>query len=165
MILIMKYNTFVLFHKIKKNILNTKKYIMSEQNLNNNTKHILTNRLYFRAWNEELKLMSKPFTFGQVLNFNDKYIKSLTNEVVLRFTGRKDRNGNEICEGDIVRAKTVDVIHPQDSFKIKEEYITSSVYWDKYNCSFETDFNCFSFSDSENIEIIGNIYELTQTTS
>ena len=131
----------------------------------NSTKPVLANRLYFRAWNEELQSMSKPFTFGQVLNFNDKNIKYLTDEIVLRFIRHKDKNGIEICEGDIIKAKTVDVIHPQDAYKIKDEYITSSVYWDNYNCSFETDFNCFSFSDSKNFEIIGNIYESTQTTS
>lgn len=125
----------------------------------NSSKPVLANRLYFRAWNNELRLMSKPFTFGQVLNFNDKTIKSLTDEVVLRFIGHKDKNGKEVCEGDIIRAKTVDVIHPQDAFKIKEEYLTSSVYWDNYNCSFETDFNFFSFNDSKNFEVIGNIYE------
>ena len=142
---------------------------MTEENLNtepsNSTKPVLANRLYFRAWNNDLKSMSKPFTFGQVLNFNDKHIKSLTDEIVLRFIGHKDKNGIEICEGDIIKAKTVDVIHPQDAWKIKEEYITSSVYWDNYNCSFETDFNCFSFSDSKHFEIIGNIYESTQTKS
>ena len=130
----------------------------------NSTKPVLAKRLYFRAWNDDLKSMSKPFTFGQVLNFNDKNIKSLTNEIVLRFIGHKDKNGIEVCEGDIIKAKTIDVIHPQDAFKIKDEYITSSVYWDSYNCSFETDFNCFSFSDSKNFEVIGNIYESSQTT-
>lgn len=130
----------------------------------NSTKPVLANRLYFRAWNDDLKSMSKPFTFGQVLNFNDKNIKSLTNEIFLRFIGHKDKNGIEVCEGDIIKAKTIDVIHPQDAFKIKDEYITSSVYWDSYNCSFETDFNCFSFSDSKNFEVIGNIYESSQTT-
>ena len=49
----------------------------------NECKPMLANRLYFKAWSSELKSMSKPFTFGQVLNFNDKNIKSLTNEVVL----------------------------------------------------------------------------------
>ena len=74
---------------------------MTEQNLNteqsNSTKPVLANRLYFRAWNDDLKSMSKPFTFGQVLNFNDKNIKSLTNEIVLRFIGHKDKNGIEVC--------------------------------------------------------------------
>ena len=68
----------------------------------NACKPMLANRLYFKAWSSELKSMSKPFTFGQVLNFNDKNIKSLTDEVVLQFIGLKDKNGKDICEGDIL---------------------------------------------------------------
>ena len=68
----------------------------------NSTKPVLSSRLYFRAWNDKLKLMSKPFTFGQILNFDDEYLKSITDEVILQFIGLKDRNGKEICEGDIL---------------------------------------------------------------
>ena len=68
----------------------------------NSTKPVLSSRLYFRAWNDKLKLMSKPFTFGQILNFDDEYLKSITDEVILQFIGLKDKNGKEICEGDIL---------------------------------------------------------------
>ena len=80
----------------------TKNEQSNNPELGNKSKPLLSSRLYFRAWSEELKSMSKPFTFGQILNFNDKNIKSLNNEVVLQFIGLKDKNNNEICEGDIL---------------------------------------------------------------
>ena len=60
--------------------------------------------LKFRAWNEELNLMSKPFIFDHVLNFNDKHIKSITTEIIYQFTGLVDKKGVEIYEGDILNA-------------------------------------------------------------
>jgi uncharacterized phage protein (TIGR01671 family) len=83
------------------------------------------------------------------------------NLIIQQFTGLKDVNGKEIYEGDIIKCKPLDVIHPQDLFKYNNfEFLTSSVYWSKEYCCFETDFNSSCFVDSENvIEVIGNIYE------
>ena len=68
------------------------------------SKPLLSSRLFrFRAWGTKIKWMSKPFSFGQVLNFHDQIIKSLTpDEIVMQFTGLKDKNEVEIYEGDIV---------------------------------------------------------------
>ena len=68
---------------------------------------VLSSRLFkFRAWGTKIKWMSKPFSFGQVLNFHDQIIKSLTtDEIVMQFTGLKDKNEVEIYEGDIVTYK------------------------------------------------------------
>lgn len=112
-------------------------------------------------------IVKKQYYLHEIPNIKEKcdVWNVLPIAYVRQSIGHKDKNGKEIFVGDIIKAKTVDVIHPQDAFKIKDEYLTSSVYWDNYNCSFETDFNCFSFSDSNHFEIIGNIYESTQTTS
>lgn len=73
----------------------------------NKSKPLLSSRLFkFRAWGTTIKWMSKPFSFGQVLNFHDQIIKSLTaDEIVMQFTGLKDKNEVEIYEGDIVTYK------------------------------------------------------------
>ena len=85
---------------------------MSKNNSNTNpipalSKPLLSSRLFrFRAWGTKIKWMSKPFSFGQVLNFHDQIIKSLTtDEIVMQFTGLKDKNEVEIYEGDIVTYK------------------------------------------------------------
>lgn len=137
----------------------------------NECKPMLANRLSFRAWSDELKSMSKPFTFGQVLNFNDKTIKSLTNENVLRFVGLKDENGLNICEGDIVKVTHINY-KGSDKEYIDGIYI-SEVFYSDYQCFFgytlyeESDLYVFN-SRSMVIEVIGNVFEnkeLLQTMS
>jgi len=122
-------------------------------------------KLYFRAWSDELKSMSKPFTFGSVLNFNDKNIKSLTNEIVLQFIWLKDKNGKEIFEGDILCENRFDGKHRyykifrgkggfvfnahQDDFKLPiDKIIFTESCSDMQNASF-----------LETCEVIGNIFE------
>lgn len=80
-------------------------------------------------------------------------------ETVGQYINKLDKNGSKIFDGSIIKAKIIDVIHPQDLHKLKDEYITSLVYFDKYNSCFSTDFNCFSFCDSHKVEVIGNIYD------
>lgn len=63
------------------------------------------------------------------------------------FTGLFDREGREICEGDIVKG-------PSGS---SDEIVNKPVYF-KSGC-FEWDDNVLCFPGREEIEIVGNIYE------
>jgi uncharacterized phage protein (TIGR01671 family) len=126
----------------------------------------MSREIKFRAWNNDLKLYSKPFTLkSSLLNFTDKnglgIMKSLSDEIIEQFTGLKDKNGKEIYEGDIVQSKPIDVIHPQDLFKFKLiDYLTSPVYWSNEGACFDVDFNPSCFYDSQKIiEVVGNIHE------
>ena len=129
----------------------------------------------FRAWNPELNKMSKPFSFGQILNFWDTNFKSLEpdKEIVMQFTGLLDKNGKEIFEGDIVRwgmhggswgheiwNRYAEVeINPDLQFRIIH-YIHSETGEKRPTDNYIFHFGKFAYTETEQfLEIIGNVFE------
>jgi len=107
----------------------------------------------FKAWNKEANRFSKPFTLkSDVLNYTDDdglgIVKSLTNEIILQYTGLKDKNGKEIYEGDVLKAHGI--VTWNDT-----EYRWSAI---DLNWNDKREWHDLDYLTSP-FEIIGNIYE------
>ena len=118
----------------------------------------------FKAWNKEANRFSKPFTLkSDVLNYTDDdglgIVKSLTNEIILQYTGLKDKNGKEIYEGDILER-----VDTKQTFLViwnKDCYLVRMIYdsWLNKNVLNHKKDGSLNFMTTFEIEIIGNIYE------
>ena len=123
----------------------------------------------FRAWDKRLKAMIKV-THDYQLHVRDIYweiidlkigCKVLDNwrdnengNVLMQYTGIKDKNGKEIYEGDVVRFKYWDNDIPQDATNWGVV-----AYRNEMACFYLTQNVCIMLAKQREMEIIGNIYE------
>jgi len=115
----------------------------------------MSKELKFRAWSVTDNRYSKPFGLDfSVLNYTDDdgldviKSKSLSNEVVQQFTGIKDRKGNDIYEGDIV--KGIDASN--ENFTCIVNNVYGSFRIGEHN-------EALLYNLSHKLDVVGNVYE------
>jgi len=123
----------------------------------------MSREIKFRAWEIELHEWNIDYKIklnGDVKDFDFDYdgyyefIVPKEDYIIEQYTGLKDKNGKEIYEGDIVKARDWD-----------GEWGKYRIKWKQSHCAFEA-FKCgkyrkwnFSLTGFIDIEVIGNIHE------
>ncbi len=101
----------------------------------------------FRAWDEDIKQMSEPFDLYWLASDGGRLFL-IQNKKVMQFTGLKDKNGNEIYEGDIISG---------NDFRGIVVFLSYGWFVHRFDANGEVEED-FPIGDYE-IKIIGNIYE------
>jgi len=131
--------------------------------------------LKFRAWHKERKVMQgdaeacpddswggDSFGYNVCLNSIVKLAQD-QNQILMQYTGLKDKNGKEIYEGDIINYKLEGWQHSKLSIDKNV-----NVVWGKYGFVLDTDDPYIKINHEEcfnaeiSIEVIGNIHEKEQ---
>ena len=110
----------------------------------------MTRKIKFRAWCPIQKKMFTPFTLEEAIDeTNARWHKE--EDVLMQFTGLKDKNGKEIYEGDVVRYDGGNIFCIEFKFGKwlsvnKKDDLKTGVLFDLLD-------------DLVEIEVIGNIYQ------
>ena len=104
----------------------------------------------FRAWNKKYKKWVNPIIdYANPPNLNDSIYMLQNENILMQYTGLKDKNGVEIYEGDVVQTNsgigTINWYYGAASFSIYTSIAPVPMPID-------------------DIEIIGNIYENPELT-
>lgn len=110
----------------------------------------------FRAWDKEFKRMVSDLSLHGLEFYGDSLNDALAQTTVMQYIGRKDKNGREIFEGDIIKNN----YNYYDEKEKKWIPITEnmSIIWNEHWCEFSFNSNK-AVNHWGEMEVIGNIYE------
>lgn len=126
----------------------------------------LHRELKFRAWDNQNKQMGSVNWLcprdNEVFKcrcwFGDGDVELIGIQFkIMQYTGLKDKNGKDIYERDIVRRCSSDIQRDENSIIYKVEWTHGGFYFQDIKNEMNR-ISCFDFN-SEDFEVIGNIYE------
>ena len=110
----------------------------------------MAREIKFRAWWNGSKMMGNTFTFEDINERGlSKWVNLSTGDILMQYTGIKDKNGKEIYEGDIVDSGyRKHIVDWEDNQHLAcSSGRISGLYFSR------------SCDEKEELEVIGNIYE------
>jgi|SRR5580693_2063737 uncharacterized phage protein (TIGR01671 family) len=104
----------------------------------------------FRAWNKGDKVMIYDLNYPRIKH---GFLVHYENDVLMQYTGLRDKNGKDIYEGDIVRYENFgfDPSNGECPFEIGEILF--------YDYQWTIDKEWINEFEMEKLEVVGNIYE------